>query len=117
MSFFEPLYFLKFWPKFVNTVPSHWDYRGVFGILTLWVLSDNKVFIYHPQFFITALKCTEIAGANSLFFKIAGAKALVHSTRAKYTPEVLKKYFTLFVQMCFTKTFQTNAKCNIINNV
>ena len=41
----------------------------------LWVLSDNKVFMYHPQFFITALKCTEIAGANSLFFKIAGAKA------------------------------------------
>ena len=28
-----------------------------------------------PAFFPTVLKCPKIAGANSLFFKIAGAKA------------------------------------------
>ena len=115
MSFFEPLYFLKFWPKFVNTVPIHWDYRGVFGILILWVLNDNKVLIYHPQFFYSTKmyrNCTKI-----FFFKIEGAKAQVYSIRAKYTPEILKKHLTLFFQMDFTRTFQTNAKCNIINNV
>ena len=48
-------------------------YRGVFRILILWVLSVNKIFIQQPQFFPTVLKCPRIAGANSLFFKIAGA--------------------------------------------
>ena len=72
----------------------------------LWVLSDNKVFIYHPQFFITALKCTEIVGANSLFFKIAGAKALVHSTRAKYTPEVLKNILHCLFKCVLQKHFK-----------
>ena len=49
--------------------------RGVFRILILRVLSVNKIFILHPQLFPTVLKCQKIAGANSLFFKIAGAKA------------------------------------------
>ena len=46
-------------------------------MLGLWVLSVNKIFIEHPQFFPTVLKFPKIAGANSLFFKIAGAKAPV----------------------------------------
>ena len=73
-------------------------------------------FLFITHNFFTVLKCTEIV-LIVFFFKIEGAKAQVYSIRAKYTPEILKKYFTLFVQMCFTKTFQTNAKCNIINNV
>ena len=31
----------------------------------LWLLSVNKIFIYHPQFFPTALKCPKIAGAKT----------------------------------------------------
>ena len=50
-------------------------FKGVFRILILWVLRVNKIFIYHPQFFPTVLKCPKIVGADSLFFKIADAKA------------------------------------------
>ena len=38
-------------------------------------LSAEKIFIQHPLFFPTVLKCQKIAVNNSLFFKIAGAKA------------------------------------------
>ena len=34
-----------------------------------------KIFIYQPQCFPTVLKCPKIVGADSLFFKIADAKA------------------------------------------
>ena len=47
----------------------------VFRILILCVLSVNKIYIEHPQFFLTVLKCPKIEGANSLCIKIAGAKA------------------------------------------
>ena len=53
--------------------------RGVFIISILWVLSVKKIFIQHPQFFSKVLKYPKVAGANSLFFKIAGAKALIAS--------------------------------------
>ena len=52
-------------------------FRGVFRILILWVLSVNKIFYLAPAIFPTVLKCLKIAGANSLFFKIAGAKATI----------------------------------------
>ena len=56
-------------PPFITTP------RVVFRILILWVLIVKNIFIQHPQFFHIVLKCPNIAGANSLFFKIAGAKA------------------------------------------
>ena len=58
----------KFWSSVFEDL---WNCR----ILILWVLSVNKIYILHPQFFPTVLKCPKIAGANSLFFNIAGAKA------------------------------------------
>ena len=42
------------------------SYRGVFRILILWVMSVNKIFIYHPQFFPTVLKCRKISIAPVL---------------------------------------------------
>ena len=53
------------------------EYRGLLRILEVSVLSVNKMFIQHPQFFLTVLKCPKIAGANSQFYKIAGAIALI----------------------------------------
>ena len=40
--------------------------RGVLMILILWVMSVNKIFIYHPQFFPTVLKCRKISIAPVL---------------------------------------------------
>ena len=35
----------------------------------------NQIFIKHPHFFPTVLKCSNIGGDNSLFLKIVSAKA------------------------------------------
>ena len=39
--------------------------QGLFRILILWVLSVNKIFIKHPQFFPIVLTCLKIAGAKA----------------------------------------------------
>ena len=48
----------------------------------LWVLSVIKIFIWHPQFFPTVLKCPKIAGACT------------HSTCAKFFLRKLSLFYS-----------------------
>ena len=49
-----------------NTIGAYISWHGgVFRILILWVLIVDKMFIQHPKFFPTVLKCPKIAGAKT----------------------------------------------------
>ena len=63
--------------------------RGVVRILVLWVLSAKEI-LFSTRNFSYSTKIFKILAANSLFFKIAGAKATInHSIRAIYAPAIL----------------------------